>query len=136
MKENTMRTTINLIATILLLVCTAAIAMPAPEVGYSTGEPVEAWKSYGVVTLLALAGMLANFLRRWLTGQIAGSLIAYLFTDDPRRTGLAVFTLIGTVAAAIAAGQFDGVTLKQLFMPAFLLGYAADTLNKGANPQA
>ena len=107
----------------------------APEVGYSTGEAVEAWKIYGAVVLLALTGMLANFMRRWLTGQIEGSLIAYLFTDNPKRTGLAIFTLIGTVATAIAAGQFDGVTLKQLFLPAFLLGYAADTLNKGGNPQ-
>lgn len=133
-----MRTMAIIFAPIAALLALNAWGMDglAPEAGYATGEPVEAWKIYGVVVLLALAGMGANFLRRWLTGQIPGTLIGYLFTDNPRRTGLALFTLIGTVATAILAGQFDGVTLKQLFLPAFLLGYAADTLNKGANPQA
>jgi hypothetical protein len=122
-----------LFALAAVLVCGIAYGgVMDPQVQYATGNPVEIWKTYLAIAVLAFAGMAANFLRRWLNGSISGSPIDYLVRDNPKRTALALFTLAGSVGGAIAAGQFEGLTIQQLLLPSFLLGYASDTLNKGA----
>ncbi len=115
------------------LICATAVYAGGldPQVQFSTGYEAETWKVYAAIAGSAIAGMLSNFLRRWLKGSIDGSLIGYLFTDNPKRTALAVFTLLGAVGTAVGMGQFDGITFKQIIMQAFLLGYASDTLNQG-----
>lgn len=127
------KTSISLFA-LLIAIATTAWGMDE-QVTAPGGRQLGALSVYGIVFALSLGGMASHYLKKWLTGQIEGSLFNYLFRDNPRRTGLAVFTLIGVVGAAIAAGQFDGVSLQQLFMPAWLLGYTVDSVaNKGASP--
>lgn len=85
------------------------------------------------VMVLAQAGMVSHYVKKWLRKEIVGSLVDYLLRDHPRETALALFTLYGLAATAILSGQFDGLTLKQIAMPAWLLGYTVDSaMNKGA----
>jgi hypothetical protein len=119
--------------TIAALVCGIAYAggIEPPQVQYSTGSEASGWTVYATRAGMAFTGMASNFTRRWLDGQVLGNPISYL-TEKPKRTALAVFTLLGTIGTAIAMGQFDGISFNQILMQSFLLGYAADTLNQGA----
>lgn len=83
--------------------------------------------------LVAQAGMFSHYLKKWLRKEIEGSLVDYLWRDHPRETALAMFTLYGIVGSAILSGQFDGLTVQQLVLSAWLLGYTVDSaMNKGA----
>ena len=86
-----------------------------------------------VVYILGLLGMVSHYFKKWLRKEIAGSLFDYLFRDHARDTAYAVFAYSGVVASALLAGQFDALTLKQIALPAFLLGYTIDSaLNKAS----
>lgn len=89
----------------------------------------------GVLGALGLAGMIAHYLKKWARKEIAGNLVGYLIHDNPRDTLLAVMATAGGIGTAYLMGQFDGVTIKQIIMPAFLIGYAGDSAaNKGSAP--
>lgn len=93
-------------------------------------NPLHLWIA---VMVLAQAGMFSHYLKKWLRKEIEGSLLDYLLRDHPRETALALFTLYGITATAILSGQFDALTLKQIVMPSWLLGYTVDSaMNKGA----
>lgn len=93
-------------------------------------DTLDLWAS---VYALGLLGMASHYVKKWLRKEIDGSLLDYLFHDHPRETAFALFTYSGSAAVAILAGQFAGLTLQQIAMPAFLLGYTVDSaMNKGA----
>lgn len=88
---------------------------------------------WGVVYALGLLGMVSHYFKKWLRKEIVGSLVNYLFRDHARETAYALFAYTGVAASALLAGQFDGMTLKQLALPAWLLGYTIDSaLNKAS----
>jgi hypothetical protein len=97
------------------------------------------WMQILVLTVLGVAGLLSHFLKKWYTGEIAGSLVDYLVRDNPRRTVASIMGVAGAIGTAYLAGQFGDaasiVTLKQVILPAWGIGYAGDSLlNKGATP--
>lgn len=82
---------------------------------------------WAIVYGLGLAGMASHYVKKWLRKEIEGSLLDYLFRDHARDTAFAIFTYAGVAASALLAGQFDGMTLKQIALPAWLLGYTIDS---------
>jgi hypothetical protein len=88
-----------------------------------------------VVIGCSLAGMLSHYVKKWLRKEIDGSLVDYLFRDDPRRTTLAILTCIGAGLTGVLQGVFAGMTLSQVILLAFSGGYTIDSsVNKGAAP--
>lgn len=84
----------------------------------------------------SLVGMVAHYLVRWREGDIAGSLWAYLFYENPRRSILSIFGIITWSATEAATGlffhegQFVGWAL--VIISGIKTGYAGDSLlNKG-----
>lgn len=59
------------------------------------------------VALFGLVGMMANYSVKWMRGEIAGSLISYLFLHNIRATLLSYATTIGVGIGAITAGVFE-----------------------------
>lgn len=66
----------------------------------------EAQIFYGVV-LFGIVGLFANYATKWLRGEIAGSLIKYLFLDNVRGTLLSLSAAIGVGIGGITAGVFE-----------------------------
>src|SRR5258708_5911573 len=97
---------------------------------------MEAQILYGLL-IAGAVGMIGHYLIRWLNGDIAGSLVKYLFIDYPRRTLLAYSGVAGAALGAIASNVFETDThefvgwLNVLWI-GLTNGYAADSLaNKG-----
>ena len=65
----------------------------------------EAQLLYGLM-LSGIVGMVANYTVNWAKGDIAGSLVAYLFLENFRRTLLSIVTFAGLAITSIAAGIF------------------------------
>ena len=81
--------------------------MKAPTIqGIYNSSPESLWSflwalpsSFEAMTLYALVlgavvGMCAHYITRWATGDIAGSLLNYLFLQNPRATVLAVIGIL------------------------------------------
>ncbi|HZR35501.1 MAG TPA: hypothetical protein VFA75_09010 [Nevskia sp.] len=81
---------------------------------------------------VAIAGMLAHYVKSWAKGEISGNLVDYLFRDNPRSTVLSLGGVLTAVATTAATGTLDGMSLQQLLLSGFTTGFAIDsTLNKG-----
>lgn len=138
-------------AALVCILTTVAVAMPIE--GYGPIQAMEQpgnlldlrfsdltlWMQVTVLGALGFSGLFSHFLKKWYTGEIAGGLLDYLVHDNPRRTVAAVSAVAGAIVTAYLAGQFGDaaslVTLKQVILPAWGIGYAGDSLlNKGANP--
>lgn len=100
----------------------------------------EAQIFYAVVVFGAI-GMFANYFVKWLRKEITGSLIGYLFVNNPRGTLLSLVTTIGAGLAALQMGVFetpDGQFIG--WFPTLWItlgsGWMFDAaLNKGAAPK-
>lgn len=81
--------------------------------------------------VIALAGMFAHYIKRWLRGETQDSLREYLFgAQSWKHTVQAAFAVIATVGTMFMAGQLDLATLTGL-VTVFTIGYAGDSaLNK------
>ncbi len=85
----------------------------------------------------AVFGMLVNYLRRWLAEEISGSLVDYMFRQNPRRTMLAVFGIVSWCAGEVASGLFvtgggEFIGWGLVILSGLKTGYAGDSLiNKG-----
>lgn len=89
-------------------------------------------KNLLIFTAVALAGMLAHYIKSWTKNEISGNLLDYLFRDNPRSTVAAVGSVLGTAATAYLTGVLDGAVLKTLLPLAFTAGFSLDsTFNKG-----
>ncbi|HZR37260.1 MAG TPA: hypothetical protein VFA75_17960 [Nevskia sp.] len=85
-----------------------------------------------IFTAVAIAGMLAHYVKSWAKGEISGNLVDYLFRDNPRATVLSLGGVLTAVATTAATGTLDGMSLQQLLLSGFTTGFAIDsTLNKG-----
>src|SRR5690349_23556661 len=89
-----------------LFVCLAAIAMPLEQAQTTVsagallfGE-MSLTLQLATMTGLGASGMLTHYVKKWATGDIAGSLWNYLVTDNPRRSLLAVMGVAGAMATA------------------------------------
>lgn len=121
----------------------AIVAPPQESIWHYLAEvpfTMEAQIFYGLL-IGALIGMLGHYLRAWTSGELAGGLIDYLFRDNPRRSALAMFSVVtwclGEVSTGLFAtetGQFVGWGL--VLLSGIKTGYAGDSLLKKGNRQA
>lgn len=94
---------------------------------------------YGLI-LSGLVGMLLHYVVKWAQGDITGSLFAYLFTDNPRRSVLSLSVLVGELVGEVGAGLFTneaGVVVgwAVVLLSGFKTGYLIDSIaNKGNRP--
>ena len=88
-----------------------------------------------VFIAVGVLGAFAHWFKKWFRNEITGNLFDYLFRDQPKSTGLALFTLVGLAGAAWLAGELDALDLRALIKIAFLAGYTVDSaVNKAAAP--
>jgi len=103
-------------------------------IAFLTGRETEI---YGALLFFGVIGMIGNYTKRWLTGEIAGSLFDYMFRQHPRATMLAACSiaaeLFGEVGLGLftsASGEFVGWSM--VIATALKSGYIFDSMaNKG-----
>ncbi len=83
--------------------------------------------------IASLIGIVAHYLRLWASGQIAGSLGDYLFTQHPRNTFLAILGAVAVCAGEVSANLYqsaggDVLSWAIVFVSGFKNGYATDSL--------
>jgi hypothetical protein len=119
------------IAILFLLLAAAVPAFAGVSVS-ELGTPDD-FQRLGVFTGAALAGSFGHYLKKWVRGEIVGSLYRYLFVDHPRATVSMVFTLLGTVGGMFLAKQVQTLDLSQLLALSITTGYTVDSVtNRGA----
>ena len=88
--------------------------------------------------IAGVIGMVAHYAMKWLSGEIEGSLLDYLFITYPRRTGLAFAAVLGAALAAVTSGIFLNdqnafVGWMNVIWIGLTNGYACDSIaNRGA----
>lgn len=80
----------------------------------------------GIFLLIAFAGMFGHAIKKYLTGQLNGSIFSYIFENNPKRTFLAVLTTIGAVAGIILGEQVP-TQVGAYIMLAFTTGFTTDS---------
>lgn len=92
---------------------------------------------WAVLAFAGVLGVCANYVYKYLTEQIGGSLWAYLFTEYPRRTALAFATYLGWAVFAISTGLVhDAMPWGTLINLGLTTGFAIDALvNKARRAQ-
>lgn len=93
---------------------------------------VEAQIFYALM-IASLLGIVAHYLRLWASGQIAGSLWDYLFTQHPRNTFLAILGAASLSVGEVSANLYqsawgDVLSWAIVFVSGFKNGYATDSL--------
>lgn len=83
--------------------------------------------------IASLIGIVAHYLRLWASGQIAGSLGDYLFTQHPRNTFLAILGAASLSVGEVSANLYQSVagdvlSWSIIFVSGFKNGYATDSL--------
>jgi hypothetical protein len=91
----------------------------------------------GVLMAAGVLGVCANYVYKWLTEQIAGSLWTYLFTEYPRRTMLSFSVYLGWAFTAISTGLVsDAMPWGAVINLGLTTGFAIDALvNKARRAQ-
>lgn len=89
------------------------------------------WAAFAITLAIALGGMVAHYVKKWLRDETQDTFYTYFFDRDSIKHTL---TAVGTVVAAIfsmaVAGQIDLTTFAGL-AAIFTIGYAGDSaLNK------
>lgn len=87
---------------------------------------------YGLMIGCCL-GIVVHYLRQWASGQISGSLWAYLFVDYPRNTVLAIIGAAMVSAGETSASLYQGdagevFSWALVIISGFKNGYATDSL--------
>jgi len=92
---------------------------------------------WAVLVAFGFFGICANYLYKWLTEQIGGSLWAYLFRDYPRRTMLAFTVYLGWAVMVISTGLIhDQSTWGAIINLGLSNGFMIDALvNKARRSQ-
>lgn len=87
-----------------------------------------------LLSLAAVAGMLAHYVKKWGRKEITGNLFDYLIVDYPGNTIAALMTLAAALAAIVATGQLTGMQQPAIMALGFGAGWAIDSgVNKGAS---
>ena len=82
-------------------------------------------------------GTILHYTKQWLTQEASGSLWDYLFIQHPKRTAMAIFTVLSWSAGEVATGLFvtgDGVFVgwALVILSGLKTGYLGDSIvNKG-----
>ena len=93
---------------------------------------IDGFTRLGIFLSCGLIGMIGHYLKMWLRDEITNNLFAYLFKDKPKNTFLAIFALVGANGTAFLLGQLDTLTVAQLILTGFMVGYTCDSaLNNG-----
>lgn len=136
-----------------LLVADAALALDAQKIAeIKASGPQSLWAFlavmpgsfeaqifYGLV-LAGTVGVVSSYVYQWLKGEIAGSLVHYLFIDHVRGTLLSFAVLTGQALSAVAMGVFEGddglfTGWKMVMYSGVLAGFTGDVIvNKGKKP--
>ena len=92
----------------------------------------DAFVRLAIFFFLGLIGMTGHYVKMWLRDEIKGSLIKYMLHDKPKNTLAALIALIGANSTAFLLGQLDTLTVAQLILTGFMVGYTCDSaLNNG-----
>lgn len=89
------------------------------------------WLALGLTMVVALAGMFAHYVKKWLRGETSDTFYSYFFDRDSiKHTLSAAGAVIAAVGGMFLAGQVDLNTIAGL-AAIFTIGYAGDSaLNK------
>lgn len=89
------------------------------------------WLALGLTLVIALAGMFAHYVKKWLREETHDSVYAYFFDRDSiRHTVSAAGAVLFAVVSMFMAGQVDLGSIAGL-AAIFTIGYAGDSaLNK------
>lgn len=89
------------------------------------------WIALGITLAIALAGMFAHYVKKWLRDETQDSVYAYFFDRDSiKHTLSAAGAVVVAVLSLFTAGQVDLGSLAGL-TAIFTIGYAGDSaLNK------
>lgn len=93
-----------------------------------------------MLTLGSIVGMIGHYISRWASGDIAGSLIDYLFRQEGRRTLLAVIGIVSWSVGEVSTGLFvnsEGIFVgwALVLLSGLKTGYTGDSIaNKGTRP--
>lgn len=122
--------TTSLIAFTLLAFTVPAFAMSLDELG-----SVDDFQRLGLFMVVSLVGCVSHYYKKWLRGEIEGSLKTYIVGKYSRETVLMLVTLVGVTLTMFFGNQIQGLNLQQLLVLAFTTGYTVDSaVNKGATP--
>lgn len=80
----------------------------------------------GLFLAVAMLGMLGHAIKKYLTHKLRGSIIDYIFFNNPKRSALAVLTTISSSLGIILMGQLP-TQLGAFLIMAFTTGYTADS---------
>ena len=88
------------------------------------------WVLWSVVTVVAVLGVFASYLRRYLQGAVTTGLGQYL-QENARNTVISLVTLLSALWVQLGAGLFDGIGLFVTITNAFSMGFGIDTVANG-----
>ncbi len=116
-------------------------APQAESLGHFLGQlpsSLEAQVLYGLMIFNAV-GMMAHYLRRWLSDEIVGSVFSYMFLQHPKATVMAFTAVMTLDLGLIQMGAFatpDDVFVGWINVMAqgLTLGYSADSVANKATP--
>ena len=86
-----------------------------------------------MLSLAAVIGMLAHYVKKWGRKEITGNLFDYLVVDYPGNTIAALMTLAAAIVAIVATGQLTSMQPPAIMALGFGAGWTIDSgVNKGA----
>lgn len=80
----------------------------------------------GLFIFVAYLGMLGHAIKKYLAGQLRGSVVDYIFLNNRKRTLLAVLSTLGAAVGVIIGDQLPTQAGAYLML-AFTTGYTADS---------
>ena len=80
----------------------------------------------GLFIGLSVLGMLGHAVKKYLYGQLSGSIFDYIWHNNKKRTALAVLTTLGATFGLILGEQLP-TQIGAFIMLAFTTGYTADS---------
>ena len=84
----------------------------------------------GLFISIVMFGMLGHAIKKFWAKELSGSIVDYVFRNNPRRTALAIFTGLSAGVGIILAGQVPTQVGAFVIMAA-TTGFTADsTVNK------
>ncbi len=90
------------------------------------------WSSYQleqliVYIIVGILGIVAHYIKQYLTENVKGSIYKYMVKDSPKRSLAMILTFIGSAIGYVLSGATDGMTWASLIGLAFTTGYSLDS---------
>lgn len=80
----------------------------------------------GLFMAISILGMISHAIKKYLTGQLSGSVVDYFFFHNGKRTTLAVLTTVLSVMGLILGEQLPE-QIGAFIVLAFTTGFTADS---------